>query len=137
MSVTVKTVTNKKDLKAFVKFPLDLYKDCPYYVPGLFLDEMATLDPAKNPMAKYAKSRLFLAYKEGKVVGRVAAIVNDIANRNWNHQEVRFGWIDFIDDTEVSSALIDAVIGFGKELAQLFREVEEVACFLHGFYADK
>ena len=74
MSVTVKTVCTKRELKAFVKFPLELYKNCPYYVPGLFMDEMATLDPAKNPMSKYAKFRLFLAYKDGKLVGRVAAI---------------------------------------------------------------
>ena len=140
MSVTVKTVTSKKDLKAFVKFPLELYKDCPYYVPGLFLDEMATLDPAKNPMAQYSKSRLFLAYKDGKVVGRVAAIVNEIANRNWNHQEVRFGWIDFIDDMEVSSALIDAVIGFGKELGMTsvtgplgFTDFDNEGCVVEGF----
>ena len=105
MSVTVKTVCTKRELKAFVKFPLELYKNCPYYVPGLFMDEMATLDPAKNPMSKYAKFRLFLAYKDGKLVGRVAAIINEIANKNWQHQEIRFGWIDFIDDMEDSNVL--------------------------------
>ena len=97
MSVTVKPVATKADLKAFVKFPLSLYKDCPFYVPGLYLDEIASLSEDKNPMAKYCHLAKFLAYKDGKVVGRVAAIINTIANQNWKHQEVRFGWIDFID----------------------------------------
>ena len=103
MPVTIKTVQSRSELKAFVKFPLELYKDCPYYVPNLFLDEMSTLDMSKNPMGKYAKFEKYLAYNEkGKIVGRVAAIINEIANRDWDHAEVRFGWIDFIDDREVS-----------------------------------
>ena len=140
MSVTIKTVNSQKELKEFVKFPLKLYKNCPYYVPGLFMDEMAALDPAKNPMSKYASSRLFLAYKDGKVVGRVAAIVNEIANRDWKHQEVRFGWIDFIDDMEVSKALIDAVISYGKELGMTsvsgplgFTDFDNEGCVVEGF----
>ena len=140
MSVTVKEVTTKQELKTFVKFPLELYKGCPYYVPGLFMDEMSTLDPAKNPMSKYAKSRLFLAYRDGKVVGRVAAIINDIANKNWNHQEVRFGWIDFIDDLEVSKALIDAVSAYGKEMGMTqvtgplgFTDFDNEGCVVEGF----
>ena len=103
MPVTVKTVESRKDLRAFVKFPLRLYKDCPHYVPSLYGDEMSSLDMDKNPMGKYAKCEKFLAYNEkGEVVGRVAAIINEIANRDWNHAEVRFGWIDFIDDKDVS-----------------------------------
>ena len=140
MSVTVKTVCTKRELKAFVKFPLELYKNCPYYVPGLFMDEMATLDPAKNPMSKYAKFRLFLAYKDGKLVGRVAAIINEIANKNWQHQEVRFGWIDFIDDMEVSKALIDAVSAYGKEMGMTqvtgplgFTDFDNEGCVVEGF----
>ena len=116
MSVTIKRVESRKELRAFVKFPLELYKNCPYFVPGLYMDEMTALDPEKNPMGKYSRSAKFLALnQEGKVVGRVMAIINDIANRDWKHQEVRFGWIDFIDDKEVSRALIEAVISFGKE----------------------
>ena len=92
MPVTIKTVESRKDLRAFVKFPLKLYKDCPHYVPSLFMDEMSSLDMDKNPMGKYAKCEKFLAYNEkGEIVGRVAAIINDIANRDWNHREVRFG----------------------------------------------
>lgn len=73
MPVTVKAVESRKELRAFVKFPLDLYKDCPYFVPGLYMDEMKTLDPEKNPMGKYSVSRKFLAYKDGKLAGRVMA----------------------------------------------------------------
>ena len=140
MSVTIKKVETKADLKAFVKFPLELYKGCPYYVPNIYLDEMSTLDPAKNPMSKYSKSAKFLALKDGKIVGRVAAIINEIANRDWNHQEVRFGWIDFIDDKEVSKALIEAVIAFGKEygMTQIsgplgFTDFDNEGCVVEGF----
>ncbi len=140
MSVTIKTVETKADLKTFVKFPLELYKGCPYYVPNIYVDEMSALDPKKNPMSKYSKSAKFLAYKDGKVVGRVAAIINDIANRDWNHQEVRFGWIDFIDDKEVSKALIEAVIAFGKQhgMTQIsgplgFTDFDNEGCVVEGF----
>ena len=140
MSVTIKTVETKSQLKAFVKFPLKLYKDCPYYVPNLYLDELTTLDPSKNPMGKYSHSRKFLAYKDGKVAGRVMAIVNEIANRDWKHAEVRFGWIDFIDDLEVSKALLDAVVAFGKELGMTqvsgplgFTDFDNEGCVVEGF----
>ena len=140
MSVTVVPVQTRRQLRTFVKFPLELYKDCPYYVPTLYLDEMATLDPEKNPMGKYSKSRKFLAYKDGKVAGRVMAIINEIANRNWNHAEVRFGWIDFIDDKEVSRALVEAVIAFGKEngMTQVsgplgFTDFDNEGCVVEGF----
>lgn len=140
MSVIVKTVQSRSDLRAFVKFPLALYKGCPYYVPGLYSDEMASLDPEKNPMVKYSKLERFLAYKDGKLVGRVAAIINEIANRDWNHAEVRFGWIDFIDDKEVSKALIDAVVEFGKKNGMTtvtgplgFTDFDNEGCVIEGF----
>ena len=140
MSVTIKTVETAKELREFVKFPLRLYKDCPYYVPNLYLDELTALNPNKNPMGKYSKSKKFLAYKDGKIVGRVMAIINEIANRDWNHAEVRFGWIDFIDDKEVSKALIEAVIAFGKEhgMTQItgplgFTDFDNEGCVVEGF----
>lgn len=140
MSVVIKKVATKSELKTFIKFPLELYKDCPYYVPNIFADEMVTLDPSKNPMGKYSQSAKFLAYKDGVVVGRVAAIINEIANRDWNHQEVRFGWIDFIDDKEVSKALIEAVIAFGKEFGMTqisgplgFTDFDNEGCVVEGF----
>ena len=140
MSVTIKTVDSKRDLRTFIKFPLNLYKDCPYYVPNIYLDELTTLDPKKNPMGKYSRSRKFLAYKDGKVVGRVIAIINEIANKNWNHKEVRFGWMDFIDDQEVSKALLEAVIAFGKEQGMTsivgplgFTDFDSEGCVVEGF----
>ena len=114
MSVIITEVKTKKELRLFVKFPMNLYKDSPYYVPNLYFDEMIALDPAKNPMCKYSKFVRFLAWKDGKVVGRVAGIINEIANRDWDHKEVRFGWFDFVDDREVSKALLEKVIEWGK-----------------------
>ena len=141
MPVTVKTVESRRDLRAFVKFPLQLYKGCPYYVPGIYLDEMSALDMSKNPMGKYTKTEKFLAYNEkGEVVGRVIAIINEIANRDWNHAEVRFGWMDFIDDKEVSRALLEAVIAFGKKhgMTQVsgplgFTDFDNEGCIVEGF----
>ncbi len=140
MSVVIKTVESKADLKTFVKFPLQLYKNCPYYVPNLYADEMVALDSQKNAMGKYSLSRKFLAYKDGKVVGRIAAIINQIANKDWAHAEVRFGWVDFIDDKEVSKALVDAVIAFGRENGMTtiagplgFTDFDNEGCVVEGF----
>ena len=141
MSITIKTVETRKDLRTFVKFPVKLYKGCPYYVPNLYLDELTALDMDKNPMGKYAKAEKYLAYNEkGEVVGRVAAIINEIANRDWNHAEVRFGWMDFIDDKAVSQALIEAVIAFGRKhgMNQVtgplgFTDFDNEGCVVEGF----
>ena len=140
MPVVIQAVENRKQLRDFIKFPLKLYKGCPYYVPNIYVDELSTLDPEKNPMGKYSRSRKFLAYKDGKVVGRVIAIVNEIANKNWNHQEVRFGWMDFIDDREVSEALLGAVAAWGKELGMTsivgplgFTDFDNEGCVVEGF----
>lgn len=140
MSVIVKTVESRKEFKDFIRFPLTLYKDCPYYVPNLYLDEAKMLDPRRNAMDRYSLSRKFLAYKEGRVVGRVAAIINHLANEKWDHREVRFGWIDFIDDPEVSRALIDAVTDFGKAHGMTtiagplgFTDFDNEGCVVEGF----
>ena len=140
MSVIIKQVSSRADLRRFVKFPVELYKDCPYFVPNLYLDEMSALDERKNPMGKYSKSAKYLAYKDGKLVGRVAAIINDIANKSWNQAEVHFGWIDFIDDMEVSRALIEAVIAFGKQHGMTkiagplgFTDFDSEGCVIEGF----
>ena len=115
MSVTISRVQNRRAFSEFLHFPLTLYKDMPAFVPPLIMDDKDTLDPKKNPAYEFCDAAMYLAYKDGKVAGRVAAIVNTKANAAWNHDEVRFGWIDFIDDREVSKALLDAVIEFGKE----------------------
>lgn len=113
MSVTTKKVQNSRDLRSFVNFPLKLYKDMPCFVPSLYMDEVDTLSPQKNPAYEFSDAALFLAYKDGVLSGRVAAIVNHRANESWKHDEVRFGWFDFIDDLEVSRALIEEVRAFG------------------------
>ncbi len=107
MSVVVKKVDeNDKSLKrAFVKFPINLYKDCPYYVPSLIWDELETLNPKRNPAFKMCEMQMYLAYKEDKIVGRLCAIINHKANETWNTKNGRFGFFDFIDDKEVVDAL--------------------------------
>ena len=116
MSVEIKVIdpSVRKQLKQFVLFPELLYKDNPYYVPNLVFDEMSTLDPSSNPASDFCDQELYMAYKDGKPVGRVAAIINRWANEHWKHDEVRFGWFDTIDDREVSAALIAKVEEFGK-----------------------
>ena len=113
--VEIRKVESNHDLKTFVQFYYDLYRDCPHAVPFLFTDEIATLRKDKNPAFEFCEADFFLAYKEGKVVGRVAAILNKKANQRWNVQQVRFGYFDFIDDLEVSKALMDTVEQWGRE----------------------
>lgn len=114
MSITIREAEDRASIKDFVKFPINLYKDCPYYVPSLVLDEMDTLNYKKNPAFEFCESKLFLAYRDNKIVGRIAGIVNHRSNEVWNQKRVRFGFIDFIDDSEVVDALFDAVIAWGK-----------------------
>ena len=113
--VEIKKVTTKKELKQFVQFRYDLYRDNDYAVPFLYFDELATLNREKNPSFDYCEADYFLAYQDGKVVGRVAAIINRRANERWDSRQVRFGWFDFIDDPEVSSALLKTVEDWGRE----------------------
>ncbi len=113
--IEIKKVENKKDLKTFIDFHYDLYEGNEYDAPNLFSDDMNTLSKDRNAAFDFCEAEYFLAYKEGKVVGRVAAIINHKANKQWNRKSVRFGWIDFIDDREVSKALLDAVEKYGKE----------------------
>ena len=114
-SIQIKRVETKKDLKRFIEFHYDLYKGNPYDVPNLYSDEVNTLSKNKNAAFDFCEAEYFLALKEGKVVGRVAAIINNKANEKWDKKDVRFGWIDFIDDIEVSKALLKAVEDYGRE----------------------
>ena len=114
MAVTIKQVTCKKDLKRFVDFPNKLYEGNQYFVPKLFIEEYNTFNEKKNPCYKFSEAALFLAYKDNKIVGRVAAIINHRANEIWKHKECRYGWIDFIDDLEVSKALLETVEAYGR-----------------------
>ena len=121
MSVEIKKVTTKRELKAFIRFNYEMYKDNPYSVPDLYEDMLSTFSREKNPAFDFCEADYFMAYKEGKAVGRVAAIINHRANETWGKQSVRFGWIDFIDDEEVSRKLIETVKAWGKE-----RGMEEI-----------
>jgi hypothetical protein len=112
--IKIKKVETKKDLKTFIDFHHDLYENNPYDVPNLFSDDMNTLSKDKNAAFDFCEAEYYLAYKDGKLAGRVAAIINYRANEKWKIKNVRFGWIDFIDDIEVSKALLNAVAEFGK-----------------------
>ena len=115
MAIQVKAVSSKKEMKTFVRFANRLYKDNRYYVPSMPSDDMATFDKGHNGAFAFSEAELYLAYKDGEVAGRVAAIINHKANEAWGVKQVRFGWIDFIDDIEVSGALLEAVIAFGRK----------------------
>ena len=113
--IKIRKVNTKKELKQFIQFYYDLYRGNENAVPFLYSDEMATLRRDKNPSFECCEAEYFLAYKDGKIVGRVAAIINRRANERWNCHQVRFGWFDFIDDMEVSTALLNAVEEWGRE----------------------
>jgi ribosomal protein S18 acetylase RimI-like enzyme len=114
MSITIKEVKTKSDLKKFIDFQFKLYKGNPYWCPPLRKSEFDTLKWG-SPSFDYCDAKYFLAYKNNEIVGRIAAIINHKSNEIWNEKRIRFGWIDFIDDLEVSKALIKAVEEWGKE----------------------
>jgi len=112
--ITVKKVHTKKDLKTFVTFPFSLYKNSKYWVPPIIKQELNTFNKDKNPIFNDAEATFFLAYKNNKVVGRIAAIINWLEVKNQNQKKMRFGWFDFINDLDVSKALLDEVVKIGK-----------------------
>ncbi|WP_298927001.1 GTP cyclohydrolase [uncultured Allomuricauda sp.] len=113
--VTIKQAQSKADLKQFVKFPFSLYQDSQYWVPPIIKDELESFDADKNPVFQNAEASYFLAYKDGKLVGRVAAIINWIEVNEQQLRKMRFGWFDFVDDFEVSKALLEKVAEIGKQ----------------------
>ena len=115
MAVEIRKVNSRSELKRFIRFNYEFYKENKYAVPDLYDDMLNTFSPSKNAAFEFCEADYFLAYREGKIVGRVAAIINHRANEQWKKKTVRFGWIDFIDDIEVSRALIDTVRQWGKE----------------------
>lgn len=113
--IEIKPVTTRKELQQFVQFYYDLYRDCKYAVPFLYSEEMSTLREDKNTSFECCEAQYFMAFRDGKPVGRVAAIINNRANERWNRKQVRFSWFDFVDDKEVSAALLKAVEDWGRE----------------------
>ena len=112
--ITIKQVTTQKQLKQFVQFGIDLYKDNPYFCPPLVFDEINTFNPKKNPAHEVCEFVNYLAYKDKQIVGRITGIINYSANKKWGKDRLRFGWFDFVNDFEVSAALLDAVKAWGK-----------------------
>lgn len=116
MAVEIKEVQSKSDLKHFVMLPISLYKKHPLWVPQLIRDELEIFDREKNPAFEYSDCKLFMAYKEGKLAGRIAAIDNHAANEKYKTKNLRFGWFDSIDDPEVAAALFAAAENWAREL---------------------
>ncbi len=115
MAVEIREIHTRRELKRFIQFANALYADNPCYCPPLFFDEMNCFNPEKNPALEVSEFRLWMAYRGNKPVGRIAGIINRRANEKWGYRHVRFGWFDFIDDPEVSKALLDTVAEWGKE----------------------
>jgi GNAT superfamily N-acetyltransferase len=109
MTIEIKEVRSSKELKEFIRFGINLYKDCTYAAPPLMLDDLLNLTKGKNPALDFCDAVYFLAYKDGKLAGRIAGIINPVANQTWNHKNARFGWVDFVDDEAVVDALFKAV----------------------------
>lgn len=142
MSVEIRHIApGKRELLPFVHFPIDaLYSDNPYYVPALVTDEVDTLRPDRNPAFEFCDSVYFMAYVDGKPVGRIAGIINKVVNERKGMKELRFGFVDFIDSDEVVDALFKAVIDWGKKqgLTQLtgplgFTDMDPEGCLVEGF----
>ena len=116
MAIEIRAVDHSKrsQIRKFVKFGIDFYKDNPYYVPPLVMDDTNTLSPKKNLAFDFCEAQAFMAYRDGKPVGRIAGIINHKVNGRTGHKDLRFGFVDFIDDPEVSQALFDAVSQWGR-----------------------
>ena len=140
MSIEIKEVLTKQQLKKWVQFPNKLYKDVPAFVPFLEMDEMDTFTKEKNPAYEFCETKLFLAYKDDKIVGRIAGLINHAYNKKWEKNAIRFTRFDFIDDYEVSQALFNAVVAWGKEhsLSEIagpigFTDIDHEGMLVEGF----
>ena len=139
-SVEIRKVTDRKGLDAFIDLHYDLYKGSPYDAPNLYSDELNTLSKDKNAAFEFCEAEYFLAYKDGRLVGRVAAIVNHRYNEQWKRPAVRFGWLDLIDDIEVLRALLGAVEDYGRQKGMTeiigplgFTDMDPEGMLIHGF----
>lgn len=141
MSVEIVEIRpTKSDLKKFVKFGVDLYKDSPYYVPPLISDEVETLMPSKNPAFDYCECATFMALRDGRPAGRIAVIINKVVNERTDRRDARFGFVDFVDDDEVVDALFSAAYGWarGKGMTEMvgpmgFTDMDHEGMLIEGF----
>lgn len=116
MSVSIQPIeATKSQLKKFVKFGIDMYRGNDYFVPPLIMDDVNTLLPEKNPAFDFCRAQSFMAYRDGKPVGRITGIINDVVNERTGKKDMRFGFVEFIDDAEVVDALFEAVSQWGRE----------------------
>lgn len=141
--IEIKKVNGLQELKKFVQVFYDMYRECPQAVPFLFSEEMNTLRSDRNAAFECCEADYFIAYKDGHVAGRVAAIINHRANERWNRKEVRFGWLDFTDDNEVSRQLIDTVAEWGRQRGMTeiagplgFTDMDREGLLIEGFDED-
>jgi len=140
MDIQIKEVTTLKELKAFVRFPQSLYRGNPYWVPALEFDELNTLRRDKNPAFENCEAKYWLAYRDGRIAGRVAAILNHKHIEKWNQRYLRFGWLDFIDDPAVTAALMKMVETWARENGMTavhgplgFSDLDKEAMLVEGF----
>lgn len=141
--VEVREVKTKRERRIFASFNADIYKDVPQAIPDLVSDEYNNFLPGKNPAFEYCRVRQFLAYKDGRCVGRIAGIINDAANTKWKTSRIRFSRVDFIDDPEVSEALFKAVEDWGRSegLTQIhgpigFCDLDQEGMLVEGFVRE-
>ena len=113
-SVEIREVLTRAESRLFTDYPNRLYQDTPQYIPAFYSDGLEDWDPKKNPAFSYCEARRFLAYRDGKIVGRIGAILSHRANETWNTKRMRFSQVDFIDDPEVSSALFGTVENWAR-----------------------
>ena len=140
MYIEIKEVLTKKDLWKWVRFPNQLYKNSEFFVPFLEDDEFNTFSKDKNPAYDFCETKLFLAYKDKKIVGRIAGLINYAYNEKWNKNAIRFTRFDFIDDFEVSKSLFDAVVSWGREKSHSeimgpigFTDIDHQGMLVEGF----
>lgn len=138
--IEIKKVENRKDLETFIQFHYDLYRGDRYDVPNLRSDEINTLSKKKNAAFDFCEADYFMAFRDGRMVGRIAAIINRKANERWERKSVRFGWIDFIDDIEVSTELLRTVEDWGRQRGMTeivgplgFTDMDPEGMLIHGF----
>jgi len=141
--ITIKEVTTQKEFNAFFEFPYILFKNDEYWVPQILNEEKSTFNPKKNPAFEFCKAKMFLAYKEHSIVGRVAAIINPKVNETWSQKRIRFGWLDFIEEIEVAQKLLQAVEDWGREenLTEIvgpqgFCNMDRAGMVVQGFHVE-
>ena len=138
--IVIKEAKSKKEMKEYVMFSFELYKDNPYWIPPIIAEELETFDKDKNPAFQTAEAYFYLAYKDDKIVGKVTAIINWDEVNILKKSKVRFGWFDVIDDIEVTKALLEKVYELGNkhnlEMAEGpigFSNLDKVGVLVEGF----